>query len=136
MDRDKLINRRVASIAKDHGCSTEEVLAHLDAHPLLINRTKYTRRALALELAKLDELEEAFHHKAILQKDAAAAQILLKCFERRAALLGLERPVEHTVAMVASESGTGTALDRIREQVMRDASEASKSDDSDDDKLN
>jgi hypothetical protein len=82
--------RRIQSTGKDHGCSVAEVCAHLDAHPLLIDRDKFLRHALVLELSKLDEMEDAFNDKAILSRNAAAAKILIKCFEWRAALLGLD----------------------------------------------
>jgi hypothetical protein len=69
MDHDELVNKRVRRIAKDHGCSVAEVHAALDQHPIELDRDKYLRRTLGLELLKLDELEEAFRSKAILQKD-------------------------------------------------------------------
>lgn len=72
MDRDKLINQRVQSIAKAHGCSVAEVYTVLDAHPIEINRDKFLRRTLALELLRLDELEEVFRHKAFANQDVAA----------------------------------------------------------------
>jgi len=84
MDRDEIVNKRVARIARDHGCTVAEVNMALDAHPIEIDRDKYLRRTLALELARLDELEEAFHGKAVLDRDTAAGALLVKIYERRA----------------------------------------------------
>jgi DNA-binding transcriptional MerR regulator len=86
MDQDELVNKRVVRIARDHGSSVAEVNAALDRHPIELDRDKYLRRTLAMELHKLDELEEAFHSKAILNRDVAAGALLVKIYERRALL--------------------------------------------------
>jgi hypothetical protein len=49
------------------------------------------RQALSLDLARLDQLQESFHEKA-LAGDVSCAAIVIKISERRAALLGLDVP--------------------------------------------
>ena len=58
--QDLIIHKRVRRIADDYGCTIAEVHAVLDHHPIEIDRDKYLKRTLALELLRLDELEEAF----------------------------------------------------------------------------
>jgi hypothetical protein len=87
----------------------------LDRHLIEIDRDKYLRRTLGLELLKLDELEEAFHSKAILNKDTAAGALLVKIFERRACLLGLNPPQGLAVQIVQHPAADqSSSFDRIR----------------------
>ena len=52
--QDLIIHKRVRRIADDYGCTIAEVHAVLDHHPIEINRDKYLKRTLALELLWLD----------------------------------------------------------------------------------
>ena len=83
MDRDEIINKRVRRIAEDHGCTVAEVYEVLDRHPIELDRDTYLKRTLALELLRLDELEEAFREKALLDRDVSAGVLLVKVAERR-----------------------------------------------------
>lgn len=60
MNSDELNDRRVVALAKYHKCSTREICSALDKHPLEVDRDAYFRRTVALELVRLDQLEEAF----------------------------------------------------------------------------
>ena len=60
---------------------------------------KHQRRALMLQLARLDELIEVFHPKA-LGGDPICGALCVKIEERRATLLGLNPPVSHAVVAV------------------------------------
>jgi hypothetical protein len=132
VDRDKLINRRIQSIAKDQGCSVAEVYAVLDTHPIEIDRDKFLRRTLALELSKLDQLEEAFVGKA-MAGDVAAGTLLIKIYERRATLLGLNPPLGHAVHIVQHPpEHRETNMDKI-ERVLRELTGPPKSGDGSDD---
>lgn len=84
MDRDEIINKRARRIAEDHGCTVAEVNEVLDRHPVELDRDTYLKRTLALELLRLDELEEAFREKALMDRDVAAGVLLVKVDERRA----------------------------------------------------
>src|SRR6516165_8290050 len=137
MDRDEIVNKRVRRIADDYGCTVNEVNACLDHHPIELNRDKYLRRTLALELLRLDELEEAFRDKAIVDRDVASGALLVRIAERRATLLGLNPPLGHAVQLIQHEpenkpSSTErlrAAIDRIRGKTHQDDLPATDQDD-------
>jgi hypothetical protein len=118
----RIVNKRARRIAKDHGCTVDQVNAALDRHPIEINRDLFLKRTLAMELVELDELQQAFREKALEDRDVAAGILLIKVAERRATLLGLNPPIGHAVAVVQHappEQPTSTqkiraAIDRIR----------------------
>jgi len=90
MDQNEIINKRVRRIARDHGCSVAEVNTALDHHPTELDRDKFLKRTLAMELVELDELQRGFREKALVDHDTAAGGLLIKVAERRATLLGLK----------------------------------------------
>ena len=126
--RDLILYKPERAIADDNGCTVDEVQAVLDRHPIEVDRDKYLKRALAMQLLQLDELEVAFRDKAIVDRDVAAGVLLVKVAERRATLLGLNPPIGHPVAVVQHEpenkpSSTErlrAAIDRIRGKTHRD----------------
>ena len=126
--QDLIIHKRVRRIADDYGCTIAEVHAVLDHHPIEIDRDKYLKRTLALELLRLDELEEAFRDKAIVDRDVASGALLVRIAERRATLLGLNPPLGHAVQVIQHEpenkpSSTErlrAAIDRIRDKRHQD----------------
>jgi hypothetical protein len=126
--QDLIIHKRVRRIADDYGCTIAEVHAVLDHHPIEIDRDKYLKRTLALELLRLDELEEAFRDKAIVDRDVASGALLVRIAERRATLLGLNPPLGHAVQVIQHEpenkpSSTErlrAAIDRIRGKTHQD----------------
>jgi hypothetical protein len=76
------------------------VHAALDRHPIELNRDKYLKRTLALELMRLDQLEMAFEGKALRDRDVAAGVLMVKIAERRATLLGLNPSPGYAVAVI------------------------------------
>ena len=135
--QDLIIHKRVRRIADDYGCTIAEVHAVLDHHPIEIDRDKYLKRTLALELSRLDELEEAFRDKAIVDRDVASGALLVRIAERRATLLGLNPPLGHAVQVIQHEpenkpSSTErlrAAIDRIRGKTHQDDPPATDQDD-------
>src|SRR5215468_4136487 len=103
MDHDELVNKRVHAIAKAHDCTIDQVNAALDRHPIELDRDRFLKRTLALELMRLDQLEMAFEGKAIRDRDVAAGALMVKIFERRATLLGLNPPLGHAVQVIQHE---------------------------------
>ena len=95
------------------------------------------KRTLALELSRLDELEEAFRDKAIVDRDVASGALLVRIAERRATLLGLNPPLGHAVQVIQHEpqnKPTSTerlraAIDRIRGKTHQDDPPATDQDD-------
>src|SRR5262245_14774100 len=100
MDHDEIIQKRVRRIAKDHGCSVAEVNAALDRHPIELDRDTFLKRTLAMELVELDELQQVFREKALVDRDTAAGVLMVKIAERRATLLGLNPPIGHAVQVI------------------------------------
>ena len=100
MDHNELTNRRVCAIARTYGYSVDEVHAALDRHPIELDRDKYLKRTLALELMRLEQLEMAFEGKALRDRDVASGVLMVKIAERRATLLGLNPPLGHAVQVI------------------------------------
>src|SRR6478672_4751379 len=103
MDHGELNNPRVHAIARAHDCTVDEVNVALDRHPIELDRDRFLKRTLALELMRLDQLEMAFEGKAIRDRDVAAGTLMVKIAERRATLLGLNPPLGHAVQVIQHE---------------------------------
>jgi hypothetical protein len=103
MDHGELNNPRVHAIARAHDCTVDQVNAALDRHPIELDRDRFLKRTLALELMRLDQLEMAFEGKAIRDRDVAAGTLMVKIAERRATLLGLNPPLGHAVQVIQHE---------------------------------
>jgi hypothetical protein len=104
----------VRRIADDFGCTIDEVNNLLDQHPLEVDRDKYLKRVLALQLLQLDEIEEAFHDKAIKDRVVPSGMLLIKAQERRATLLGANAPIGHAVRVVSHPPvNKPTSTDRL-----------------------
>ncbi len=100
-DEDKIVHRLMRRIADDHGCTVDVVNRVLDRHPIEADRDRYLKLVLALQLLHLDELEETFRDKALVDRDVASGVLLTKIQERRATLLGLNAPIGHAVRVVS-----------------------------------
>jgi hypothetical protein len=126
--RDLILHKPERAIADDHGCTVDEVHAVLDRHPIEVDRDKYLKRALAMQLLQLDELEVAFREKAIVDRDVAAGVLLVKVAERRATLLGMNAPIGHAVAVVQHPpEHQPTSTDRI-EAALKELREMDRAD--------
>ena len=116
MDHDRIVNKRVQRIARDHSCSVAEVNAALDHHPIELDRDTFLKRTLAMELMELDELQQAFREKALVDQDTAAGGLLIKVAERRATLLGLNPPLGHAVQVIQHEPAENkTSTEELRD---------------------
>lgn len=71
-----------------------------DHHPIELDRDTFFKRTLAMELVKLDELQQAFRAKALDDQDIAAWTLLIKIAERRATLLGLNAAIGQAISVV------------------------------------
>jgi len=118
--RDLIVHKPERRIAEDHDCTVDEVHAVLDQHPIEVDRDKYLKRALAMQLLQLDELEVAFRDKAIVDRDVAAGVLLVKVAERRATLLGMNAPLGHAVQVIQHEpENKPTSTERLRAAIDR-----------------
>ena len=78
MDQDENVNKRVRALAADHGLTVSETLAALDKHPMELDRDRFLRRTLAMELIELDQLQQAFRARALEDRDVGSGLLLLK----------------------------------------------------------
>src|SRR5262249_10216765 len=108
------------AIADDNGCTIDEVHAVLDRHPIEVDRDKHLKRALAMQLLQLDELEVAFRDKAIVDRDVAAGALLVKVAERRAILLGMNASMGHAAKVIQHDAENNpTSPERLRAAIDR-----------------
>jgi hypothetical protein len=120
MDHDKIVNKRVQRIARDHDCTVDDVHAALNRHPIELDRDRFLKRTLAMELVELDELQQAFRGKALVDRDVAAGALMVKIAERRATLLGLNPPIGHAVQVIQHEPlEKKTSTERIMAAINR-----------------
>ena len=96
-----------------------------------IDRGTFLKRALAMELVELDELQQAFREKALVDRDTSAGVLLIKVAERRATLLGLNPPIGHAVQVIHEPQEKTTSTERIHASLDRIAS-AAKTDEPED----
>jgi hypothetical protein len=67
-----------------------------------------------MELVELDELQQAFRSKALVDRDVPSGVLLIKVAERRATLLGLNPVLGHAVKIVQHEPlNKPTATDKL-----------------------
>ena len=120
MDYDEIVQKRVRRIARDHGCSVDDVNTALDRHPIELDRDTYLKRTLAMELVELDELQQAFREKALVDRDVPSGVLLIKVAERRATLLGLNPVLGHAVKIVQHEPiAKPTSTDKLERALDR-----------------
>ena len=89
---------------------------------------KFRQHSLALELARLDELQAAFYQRA-LDGDVASGHLVNKIIERRCVMLGLHTPVPQVLRIVdAMEQPRQTSTDRIEAALQALADQRKKDD--------
>jgi tRNA(Ile2) C34 agmatinyltransferase TiaS len=96
MNDDDIIRQRIAgksvrAIAKSARTSVSEVNAVIDRWASVALTSEARKHGLALELARLDELQRTFYEKA-LGGDIASGALCEKIIARRCVMLGLHAP--------------------------------------------
>jgi hypothetical protein len=119
MNDDTIIQQRVSgrsarAIAKAQGCTLAEVNRALDRFTETTIDNKTRKHTLALELARLDELQETFYARA-LEGDVACGALITKIIERKCVILGLYTPQTATL----HEAPRETSIERIRSAIDR-----------------
>src|SRR5262245_53000372 len=101
MNDDEVIRQRISgrsarAIAKAQATTVAEANKALDrfTHPTIDDKVR--RHTLALELARLDELQETFYARA-LEGDVQCGALITKIIERRCTMLGLYTPQTATL---------------------------------------
>jgi len=73
---------------------------------------------LALELARLDELQETFYAR-VLEGDVQCGALITKIIERRCTMLGLYTPQTATLQVIEAETPRETSTDKISALIER-----------------
>jgi hypothetical protein len=123
MNDDTIIQQRVSgrsarAIARAQGCTLAEVSKVLDRFTETTIDDKTRKHTLALELARLDELQETFYARA-LEGDVACGALITKIIERRCVMLGLYTPQTATLQVIEAEAPRETSTERLRAAIDR-----------------
>ena len=123
MNDDAIIQQRVSgrsarAIARAQGCTLAEVSKVLDRFTETTIDDKIRRQTLALELARLDELQETFYARA-LEGDVQCGALVTKIIERRCTMLGLYTPQTATLQVIEAETPRETSTDKISALIER-----------------
>ena len=123
MNDDTIIQQRVSgrsarAIARAQSCTLTEVNRVLDRFTETTIDDKTRKHTLALELARLDELQETFYARA-LEGDVACGALITKIIERRCVMLGLYTPQTATLQIIEAEAPTETSTERLRAAIDR-----------------
>jgi DNA-binding transcriptional MerR regulator len=123
MNDDEIVQQRVSgrsarAIARAQGCTLAEVNKALDRFTETTIDDKTRKHTLALELARLDELQETFYARA-LEGDVACGALITKIIERRCVMLGLYTPQTATLQIIETEAPRETSTERLRAAIDR-----------------
>ena len=123
MNHDEVIRQRISgrsarAIAKAQGCTLTDVNRVLDRFTETTIDDKVRKHTLALELARLDELQETFYARA-LEGDVACGALITKIIERRCVMLGLYTPQTATLQIIEAEAPRETSTERLRAAIDR-----------------
>jgi transposase-like protein len=123
MNDDEIVQQRVSgrsarAIARAHGITPAEVSKVLDRFTETTIDDKTRKHTLALELARLDELQETFYARA-LEGDVASGALITKIIERRCTMLGLYTPQTATLQVIEAEAPRETSTERLRAAIDR-----------------
>ncbi|HEY2529816.1 MAG TPA: hypothetical protein VGJ20_18045 [Xanthobacteraceae bacterium] len=94
-------SRSVRAIAKTLGTTVAEVNKAIDFWAETAIDDKLRKNTLCLELARLDQMQEVFHARA-LQGDVQCGALVTKIIERRCTMLGLHTPQTAVLQIVDS----------------------------------
>jgi hypothetical protein len=120
----RLAGHSINAIARELNLPAQEIDAAIDRalHPI---DEPFRLQTIGLELERFDRLCYVFYAKA-LNGDAASAAIVLKCSERRSAILGLDVPAgirRDPVMLQVEQAPQISSTERIREALDRIAAE-------------
>ena len=123
MNDDEIVQQRVSgrsarAIARAQGCTLAEVTRVLDRFTETTIDDKTRKHTLALELARLDELQETFYARA-LEGDVQCGALITKIIERRCVMLGLYTPQTATLQIIEAEAPRETSTERLRAAIDR-----------------
>jgi hypothetical protein len=119
-DRDEVVLQRALlgqsarNIAKQFKLTTKQINEALDRLLGTVDN-EARRRALALDLHRLDKLLQVFLTKAITQSDVLAGTLCVKILERRSLILGLDQPQKLDIVSIQAKHVSSHG--RVREAI-------------------
>jgi transposase len=123
----RIAGRSVRAIAKMLGTSVAEVNKAIDFWAETAIDDKLRKTTLCLELARLDQMQEVFHARA-LQGDVQCGALVTKIIERRCTMLGLHAPQTATLQIVENAEPKQTSTDKIEAVLARLIQDGKKDD--------
>jgi hypothetical protein len=112
MFKQRLAGKSIRAIAQEFRLSVRETQDIVMAMCTGID-VRMRIHTLELELERLDELQGAFHERA-LDGDVPAGALVLKISERRAQLLGLDAPVRLDLNQIEAIEPRESSFDKIK----------------------
>jgi hypothetical protein len=110
--RQRIAGRSVRAIAKALSISVAEVNRAIDRWAETVVNPALRKQTLALELARLDEMQLVFYERA-LEGDVPSGALVSKLIERRGVMLGLHTPQTAVLQIVDEAKPRETSTDRI-----------------------
>jgi hypothetical protein len=108
----RIAGKSVRAIAKARGTSVADINRVIDRFADVVITDKVRKHNLALELERLDELQETFYARA-LGGDVQSAALVTKIIERRSVMLGLHVPQTSVLKIVDEAKPVETSTDRL-----------------------
>jgi len=102
----------VRSIAKRLSCTLAEVQKVLDRFAETVIDDKTRKHSLALELERLDQLQQVFGARSP-EGDVQCGALVAKIIERRCTMLGLYTPPTATLRVIEADAPRETSTDKI-----------------------
>jgi hypothetical protein len=118
----------VRAIAKAQRRSVTEINTVIDRWASVAPTAEARKHGLALELARLDELQQVFYEKA-LAGDITSGALVEKLIAWRCVMLGLHAPQTAVLKIVDEATAKETCTDKIERMLAELCAEKKKSDD-------
>jgi len=110
--RQRIAGRSVRAIAKALSISVADVNRAIDRWAETMVNPAVRKQTLALELARLDEMQLRFYEHA-LEGDVPSGALVAKLIERRGVMLGLHTPQTAVLQIVDEAKPRETGIDKI-----------------------
>jgi hypothetical protein len=116
--RQRIAGRSVRAIAKALNIGVAEVNRAIDRWAETVVNPALRKQTLALELARLDEMQLVFYERA-LEGDVPSGAPVAKLIERRGVMLGLHTPQTAVLQIVDEAKPRETSTDRLEAALNR-----------------
>jgi len=110
--RQRIAGRSLRAIAKALSISVAEVNRAIDRWAETVVNPALRKQTLALELARLDEMQLRFYEHA-LEGDVPSGALVAKLIERRGVMFGLHTPQTAVLQIVDEAKPRETSTDKI-----------------------